>query len=248
MDGRDFFRMAVIEAYKNPFRFSENHGMSARAAARKARQEREARKAVAASSTSTSTSTSTLPSSAPTIAETAAIASTASPKSTGPVQNGANEPASTPQAGTSAPSATTTSALGRYIDHFVLNLPATAIEFLDVFQNIYVPLTDGQAGVESGEFLENMRRYTRARGQEEGLRFPMVHCYCFTRELEQYEADINEVGCTRDLSRQADSTLRPLSNVFHLLTLVSLLLPHAARTRTYARTYASSPTSAPQDR
>jgi len=65
------------------------------------------------------------------------------------------------------------------IDHFVMNLPATAIEFLDAFNAAFQDLRD----VEGAKEL-----YTPGT-------MPKVHCHCFTRELEREKAieDIREV-------------------------------------------------------
>lgn len=57
------------------------------------------------------------------------------------------------------------------IDHFVLNLPDSALTFLDAFQGCCAPLLD-QPGYDS----------TKAK-------MPMVHVYCFTRELEAAKAE-----------------------------------------------------------
>ena len=66
-----------------------------------------------------------------------------------------------------------------YISHFVMNLPDSAIEFLDAFRGI-LNVED------SGPNLSASYQ-----------RLPMVHCHCFTRFLEESEAeaDIKEVNC-----------------------------------------------------
>jgi tRNA (guanine37-N1)-methyltransferase len=63
------------------------------------------------------------------------------------------------------------------ISHFVMNLPDSAIEFLDCFQGIF-------SGGASERDLSGI--YTD---------MPMIHCHCFTRELEpdKAEADIKQV-------------------------------------------------------
>lgn len=63
----------------------------------------------------------------------------------------------------------------RKVAHFVMNLPDSAIEFLDAFR--------GVISLNSNELI----------GLYEEL--PMVHCYCFTRFLERSdaEADIRQV-------------------------------------------------------
>ena len=64
----------------------------------------------------------------------------------------------------------------RRIAHFVMNLPDSAIQFLDAFRGI---LTDDNGRDLSGTYSE----------------MPMVHCHCFTRELEpeKAEQDIRQV-------------------------------------------------------
>lgn len=56
----------------------------------------------------------------------------------------------------------------RRITQFVMNLPDTAIEFLDAFRGVLSPTQPW------GEKLQEIY----------GTAMPVIHCYCFTRELE----------------------------------------------------------------
>jgi len=56
------------------------------------------------------------------------------------------------------------------INHFVMNLPDTAILFLDAFKGV----------ITSQEMKDAY----------EG-KMPLVHCHCFTRELEQHNAEVD---------------------------------------------------------
>ena len=64
------------------------------------------------------------------------------------------------------------------IGHFVMNLPDSALEFLDAFRGILTP--QGEVDGRLGEVYATM---------------PMVHCYCFTREVNPHKAetDIRQV-------------------------------------------------------
>lgn len=67
----------------------------------------------------------------------------------------------------------------KLIDHFVMNLPASAIEFLDAFRGLYRELYK----------VEGAREAVKAKGK-----LPMVHCYCFTKEVETAAQDILAVS------------------------------------------------------
>jgi len=59
------------------------------------------------------------------------------------------------------------------IDHFVMNLPESAIDFLDAFRGFLSP---ENIGIDAMEIYDVM---------------PMIHCYCFTRELESDKAEVD---------------------------------------------------------
>ncbi len=65
------------------------------------------------------------------------------------------------------------------ISHYVMNLPDSAIQFLDAFRCIL-------------SFLSSERNLS---GHGE-IELPMIHCHCFTRELDrdEAEADIRRVS------------------------------------------------------
>ncbi|KAH9984412.1 Met-10+ like-protein-domain-containing protein [Russula vinacea] len=74
------------------------------------------------------------------------------------------------------------------IAHFVMNLPDSAITFLDAFRGILAPPSSpSESDIDLGALYDVM---------------PMVHCHCFTREMdrEAAESDIRhrveeELGC-----------------------------------------------------
>ncbi|GAA5844180.1 hypothetical protein JCM5353_005894 [Sporobolomyces roseus] len=66
----------------------------------------------------------------------------------------------------------------RLINHFVMNLPNSALEFLDSYRGLYRDLY-AQHGDEAKEAVKQV-----------GL--PIVHCYCFTKDIEGAEKDICE--------------------------------------------------------
>lgn len=71
----------------------------------------------------------------------------------------------------------------RLATHFIMNLPDTALNFLDAFRGIYVPLKDRP------DFMEALQE----TGDVED-KMPIVYVYCFTREEDDAAmADINQV-------------------------------------------------------
>ncbi|TCD64063.1 tRNA(m(1)G37)methyltransferase [Steccherinum ochraceum] len=86
------------------------------------------------------------------------------------------------------------------IDHFVMNLPDTAIEFLDAFRGILSP--------------ERLNGHSVDGVYGEGS-MPVVHCYCFTRELEadKAEADIREAKKVMGAPLEGDVKLHAVRRV-----------------------------------
>jgi len=87
------------------------------------------------------------------------------------------------------------------ISHFVMNLPDSAITFLDAFRGIFAP--------SSGSVNDLQELYDV---------MPMVHCHCFTRELDRdaAERDIQQrveeqLGCV--LSAENEVTLHLVRSV-----------------------------------
>lgn len=67
----------------------------------------------------------------------------------------------------------------RRITQFAMNLPESAIEFLDEFRGVLASANGGERAL-SGLY-----------GAEDSEAMPMIHCYCFTRELEPEKAEID---------------------------------------------------------
>ena len=85
------------------------------------------------------------------------------------------------------------------VTHYVMNLPDSAITFLGAFRGLLSPSNAGGrdlSGVYGDSFM------------------PMVHCYCFTREaeLDQAEIDIRQVGLR---------TINPANLIIKLMHLFS---------------------------
>lgn len=81
----------------------------------------------------------------------------------------------------------------RLISHFVMNLPGSALEFLDAFPGSYKGLSEQEVDKEMAK---------------EGVKFPTVHVHCFTRNLKHPHEDICERANER-LGLQGDERLIP---------------------------------------
>lgn len=151
-DGRHFIQTSILKIWNDPFP-PYVPPITSREAKRKARAEREARTAAAVTSSDTSS-----PSTAPPPPPSDSLASLSLSSSPSP-----SDP---------APSAR------RLPNHYIMNLPASALTFLDAFNGLFRPLYELV-----GE--EEVKRTVEEAG---GL--PVVHCYCFTKEVEEAEKDI----------------------------------------------------------
>ncbi|BGP53046.1 tRNA(m(1)G37)methyltransferase [Rhodotorula sphaerocarpa] len=154
-DGRDFIRQSVLRVWNEPFP-EYVPPLSSRERSRRARAERAEREARAAAQQTAS-------SGAPADSATPAATGEATATSSAPASS---DPAPNPQK------------MRRLPNHYIMNLPASALTFLDAFRGLYRPLY-AQIGEE-----EAKRAITEAGG------LPVVHCYCFTKDIEGAEADI----------------------------------------------------------
>lgn len=83
----------------------------------------------------------------------------------------------------------------RLVDHFIMNLPASALEFLDAYRGAYRELAQ-----EVG--LKTLQAELQLKGQEkspggQASEWPMVHVHCFTKELDSPYEDICQVSDNR---------------------------------------------------
>ncbi|KAH9920236.1 guanine-N-1-methyltransferase [Epithele typhae] len=104
-----------------------------------------------------------------------------------------------------------------HIDHFVMNLPDTAILFLDAFRGVLSAENRGDRNL-SGVYTEE--------------RMPIVHCHCFTRERERAAAVVDirqraeeKLGASigEDATFHCVRTVAPQKDMY----CVSFKLPHA---------------------
>jgi tRNA (guanine37-N1)-methyltransferase len=88
-----------------------------------------------------------------------------------------------------------------------MNLPALAIEFLDSFRGLY----------------QELYKLEGAREAVEAAELPMVHCYCFTKDMESAEKDILEV------SSMSSFPSRLLTDRLHAVSVASVQSARDAR-------------------
>ncbi|KAK8849734.1 hypothetical protein IAR55_005069 [Kwoniella newhampshirensis] len=98
----------------------------------------------------------------------------ADPSSAVPPPQVISSPIDSPIAVADTPSTTPVS---RTISHFIMNLPDSALSFLGAYSGCYTPLL-------------SLESFTSIYGQKgEGVEMPIIHCYCFTREIEREKAE-----------------------------------------------------------
>ncbi|GAA5890159.1 hypothetical protein JCM8208_002720 [Rhodotorula glutinis] len=163
-DGRDFIRRSVLAVWNEPFP-AYVPALSSRERARRARAANAAKAAA-----------KTAPSSPPSSSAAPSPSTSATPAdSLAPLSLDAPAPAASPS---SSPAPAPAKPLRRLPNHYIMNLPASALTFLDAFRGLYRPLYD----------LVGEAEAQRAIDEAGGL--PVVHCYCFTKEIEKAEEDI----------------------------------------------------------
>lgn len=86
----------------------------------------------------------------------------------------------------------------RRISHFVMNLPDSAITFLNAFRGIFSASSLGGMNVDA--VYDTM---------------PMIHCHCFTREIEsdKAEVDIRQVKSPIPLPSYSAALIPPIQRV-----------------------------------
>lgn len=166
-DGRDFIRQSVLRVWNDPFP-EYVPPLSSRERSRRARAEREARAAATAGANAKADAVSSDPTTS-----RQEEPSSASPS----VKHNSAAPTTLTPAATSTELRRTR----RLPSHYIMNLPASALTFLDAFRGLFRPLYE-RIGEEEA---------LKAVAEDGGL--PIVHCYCFTKEIEGAEEDICQV-------------------------------------------------------
>jgi tRNA (guanine37-N1)-methyltransferase len=155
LDGREFIQKAALELWRNPFAPLPSPKPSARKLEKEARRKREADKEQETKEAN------------------AGIVETVVQMANMLLGKAQKEP-STPET-----SAETQPPTPRTISHFVMNLPGSALEFLDAYNGCYAPL------LAEVDFPG-----------KDAIDMPIVHVHCFTKEPEGDNArdDICKVG------------------------------------------------------
>jgi tRNA (guanine37-N1)-methyltransferase len=111
----------------------------------------------------------------------------------------------------------------RLPEHYIMNLPDSALTFLSSFPSSFTPLLSNES-------------FNTAYPSREDVPMPLIHCYCFTREMEYEtaEKDVLQVSLSRTnkialmIQRASESLGHQLtSNVAGFnLHLVRSVAPH----------------------
>ncbi|GAA5853445.1 hypothetical protein JCM8547_002460 [Rhodosporidiobolus lusitaniae] len=169
-DGRAFIRRSVLAIWNDPFPPYEAP-LSSRERARRSRAANAAKKAALEAEKAPGPDTD--------VVQQLAEASLSPPSPSCPSAAEASAPES--------PAPATTSRPRRLPSHYIMNLPASALTFLDAFNSLFRPVYE-QVGEEEVK-----------KAAEEVGGLPVVHCYCFSKEEGE--------AATKDICERATAAL-----------------------------------------
>ena len=100
------------------------------------------------------------------------------------------------------------------LDHVIMNLPATAVDFLDTFKGICRVTSPELDTAETGVFT--------------GTKLPMVHCYCFSKADDPVLDALNQVKSRLGVAEMKSVRVYNVRNVApkKMMMCVSFALPH----------------------
>ncbi|KAJ1915780.1 tRNA(m(1)G37)methyltransferase [Mycoemilia scoparia] len=101
--------------------------------------------------------------------------------------DGGNGPDAISNIGTPPPPST--------FSHVVMNLPGTALEFLDAFRGVYFRHQDKFAAAAAAESQKNQGETSTSPEKTISELMPMIHCHCFSNDPDDKELDIKRRAC-----------------------------------------------------
>lgn len=97
----------------------------------------------------------------------------------------------------------------RWFDHYVMNLPATAIEFLGMRCFISSSCNENQMLTVIPDAFRGL--FHPHKTSISAHRLPIIHCHCFSREPD-FKADVIKVSAVFTSQRSFTGTLNPYRN------------------------------------
>ncbi|OCF43865.1 tRNA (guanine37-N1)-methyltransferase [Kwoniella heveanensis CBS 569] len=246
-DGAAFIQSAALEAWRNPFKASAGPSKTEqRKQAKEARRERERRAKAAGTMSenpqaegSTTAASKLLQTTVDAISNVTAslslaasnLAGSATMSTSSATESGtsANTDSTTSQPSAIAVAAASASASSsafapspvpdppRIIQHFIMNLPDSALTFLGAYRGCFTRLLIdddfvNQYGADIATSTSDGSAVTEP-GRKNRLEMPLVHVYCFTREVEREKA---EPDILARATQYLEYTLTPQSEGYNL--------------------------------
>ncbi|WVQ96073.1 hypothetical protein IAU59_003173 [Kwoniella sp. CBS 9459] len=232
-DGAAFIQSAALEVWRDPFTASTGPSKTEqRKQAKEARRERE-RKAKAANGDASQAEAAPkagTSSMAQKLVQTtvdavsnvaASLSLNESSSSSSPSKPSGLNATTPPKPTAPVPAYTSTPQPPRIIQHFIMNLPDSALTFLGAYRGCFTPLlTDDEFVRHYGADIATRTSTsttsddsTEPSTGKESLEMPLVHVYCFTREVEREKA---EPDILARATQYLGYTLTPQSDGYNL--------------------------------